>query len=176
MRDEIAEKSKIIRALLFDVDGVMTDGKIYCSESGETLKVFNAADGLGIALLRDFNVITGVISGRDSTALRFRLEDLNIRHVYLGATDKLAAFKKFLEQVKLTPKQVAFIGDDLPDLPILTRCGFAGAPRNGCSEVRSRVDYVTEHQGGDGSIREVVELILKSKGLWEDYIKGISNG
>ena len=83
MRDEIAEKSKIIRALLFDVDGVMTDGKIYCSESGETLKVFNAADGLGIALLRDFNVITGVISGRDSTALRFRLEDLNIRHVYL---------------------------------------------------------------------------------------------
>ena len=173
MRDEIAEKSKIIRALLFDVDGVMTDGKIYCSESGETLKVFNAADGLGIKLLSEFNVIAGVISGRDSRALRFRLEDLNIRHLYLGTTDKLASFEQFLGQVNLAPEQVAFIGDDLPDLSILTRCGLAVAPKNGCSEVRSRVDYVTERQGGDGSIREVVELILKSKGLWEGYIKEV---
>jgi 3-deoxy-D-manno-octulosonate 8-phosphate phosphatase (KDO 8-P phosphatase) len=173
MREELAEKAKIIEAILFDVDGVMTDGKIYCSEGGETLKAFNAADGLGITLLRRFNVITGVISGRDSTALRFRLEDLNIRHLYLGTRDKLAAFKQFLNEVKLTPEQVAFIGDDLPDLPVLTRCGFAVAPRNGCKEVRSKVDYVTDRLGGDGSIREVVELILKSKGLWEDYIKGL---
>jgi 3-deoxy-D-manno-octulosonate 8-phosphate phosphatase (KDO 8-P phosphatase) len=173
MRENLTEKAKIIEAVLFDVDGVMTDGKIYYSERGETLKAFNAADGLGIKLLSDFNVITGVVSGRDSTALRFRLEELNIRHLYLGTTDKLVAFNKFLGQVKLAPEHVAFIGDDLPDLSILTRCGFSVAPRNGCSEVRSRVDYVTERQGGDGSIREVVELILKSKGLWEDYIKGI---
>ena len=172
MREELAEKAKIIEAILFDVDGVMTDGKIYCSEGGETLKAFNAADGLGIKLLSEFNVITGVISGRDSTALRFRLKDLNIQHLYLGTTNKLAAFKQFLGQVKLASEQVAFIGDDLPDLSILTRCGFAVAPRNACSEVRSRVDYVTERQGGDGSIREVVELILRSKGLWEGYIKG----
>jgi 3-deoxy-D-manno-octulosonate 8-phosphate phosphatase (KDO 8-P phosphatase) len=173
MRREVAEKAKIIEAVLFDVDGVMTDGKIYCSQEGETLKAFNAADGLGITLLRDFKVITGVISGRDSTALRFRLEDLNIRHLYLGTADKLAAFKQFLAEVKLTPEQVAFIGDDLPDLPILTRCGLAVAPRNGCSEVRSKVDYVTERLGGEGSIREIVELILKSKGLWENYVKGL---
>ena len=173
MRDALTEKAKIIKAVLFDVDGVMTDGKIYCSEGGETLKAFNVADGLGIKLLRDFNVITGVISGRDSTALRFRLEELNIRHLYLGTTDKLVSFKKFLGQVKIASEQVTFIGDDLPDLPVLTRCGFSVAPRNGCNEVRSRVDYVTERQGGDGAIREVVELILKSKGLWEDYIKGI---
>jgi 3-deoxy-D-manno-octulosonate 8-phosphate phosphatase (KDO 8-P phosphatase) len=173
MREELAEKAKIIEAVLFDVDGVMTDGKIYCSEAGETLKAFNAADGLGITLVRDLNIITGVISGRDSTALRFRLEELDIRHLYLGTTDKLTAFEQFLKQVKLAPEQVAFIGDDLPDLPILTRCGLAVAPGNGCSEVRSRVDYVTERLGGDGAIREVIELILKSKGLWEDYIKGI---
>ena len=173
MRQELAEKAKIIKAVLFDVDGVMTDGSIYCSAGGETLKAFNAADGLGIALLRDFNVMTGVISGRDSTALRFRLEELGIRHLYLGTTDKLTSFIQFLKQVNLAPEQVAFIGDDLPDLPILTRCGLAVAPGNGCSEVRSRVDYVTERLGGDGAIREVIELILKSKGLWEDYIKGI---
>ena len=96
MREELAEKAKIIEAVLFDVDGVMTDGKIYCSERGETLKAFNAADGLGIKLLTDINVITGVISGRDSTALRFRLKDLNIQHLYLGTTNKLAAFNQFL--------------------------------------------------------------------------------
>ena len=173
MKKELAEKAKKIEAVLFDVDGVMTDGKIYCSENGETLKAFNAADGLGIKLLRDFNVITGVISGRDSAVLRYRLSELNIQHFYLGATDKLTPFKQFLEKVNLISEQVAFIGDDLPDLPILTRCGLAVSPKNGCDEVRSRVDYITERQGGDGSIREVVELILKSKDLWEDYIKGI---
>ena len=173
MKEEFAKKAKMIEAVLFDVDGVMTDGKIYCSERGETLKAFNAADGLGIKLLSDFNVLTGVISGRNSPALRYRLAELNVKHLYLGAVDKLSAFEQFLEQVKLTPKQVAFIGDDLPDLPILTRCGLAVSASNGCNEVRSRADYITDRQGGDGSIREVVELILKSKGLWEDYIKGI---
>jgi len=172
MKEELAEKFKIIEAVLLDVDGVMTDGKIYCSESGETLKVFNAADGLGIKLLRDFNIITGVISGRDSKALRFRLGELNIQHLYLGVADKLIFFNQFLDQVKLAPEQVAFIGDDLPDLPILSRCGLAVSPSNGCNEVRSIADYVTQRQGGEGSIREVVELILKSKGLWEDYIEG----
>lgn len=173
MKKKLTEKAKKIEALLFDVDGVMTDGKIYCSESGETLKAFNVADGLGIKLLRDFNVITGVISGRDSGALRYRLTELSIEHLYLGAADKLEPFEQFLEKANLIPEQVAFIGDDLPDLPILTRCGLAISSRNGCKEVRSKVDYITERQGGDGSIREVVELILKSKDLWDDYIKGI---
>lgn len=173
MTKALAEKARIIQAVLFDVDGVMTDGKIYYSDSGETLKLFNAADGLGIKLLDDFNIITGVISGRDSAALRSRLTELNVRHLYLGAADKRVSLNQFLDKVQLIPEQVAFIGDDLPDLPVLSRCGLAVSPKNGCEEVRSRVNYVTERQGGDGAIREVVELILKSKGLWEDYVNGI---
>ena len=151
----------------------MTDGKIYCSENGETLKAFNAADGLGIKLLQDFEIMTGVISGRDSAALRYRLNELNIQHLYLGVEEKLNAFENFLEQTGLKPDVVAFIGDDLPDLPILTRCGLSIGPSNSSSEVLSRVDYVTVHPGGEGSIREVVEIILKAKGFWDSYIKDL---
>ncbi|MDA0237910.1 MAG: hypothetical protein O3B03_05280, partial [Proteobacteria bacterium] len=97
MKKEILEKAKVIEGILFDVDGVMTDGKIYCSENGETLKAFNAADGLGIKLLQDFKILTGVISGRDSAALRYRLNELNIQHLYLGVDDKLNAFEHFLK-------------------------------------------------------------------------------
>ena len=173
MKKELSEKAKVIEAVLFDVDGVMTDGKIYCSENGETLKAFNAADGLGIKLLQDFKIITGVISGRDSAALRYRLNELNIQHLYLGVEEKLNAFENFLEQTGLKPDVVAFIGDDLPDLPILNRCGLSIGPSNSSSEVLSRVDYVTAHPGGEGSIREVVEIILKAKGLWNSYIKDL---
>ena len=173
MKKEVSEKAKVIEAVLFDVDGVMTDGKIYCSENGETLKAFNAADGLGIKLLQDFEIMTGVISGRDSAALRYRLNELNIQHLYLGVEEKLNAFENFLEQTGLKPDVVAFIGDDLPDLPILTRCGLSIGPSNSSSEVLSRVDYVTVHPGGEGSIREVVEIILKAKGLWNSYIKDL---
>jgi 3-deoxy-D-manno-octulosonate 8-phosphate phosphatase (KDO 8-P phosphatase) len=173
MKKEVSEKAKVIEAVLFDVDGVMTDGKIYCSENGETLKAFNAADGLGIKLLQDFKIMTGVISGRDSAALRYRLNELNIQHLYLGVEEKLNAFENFLEQTGLKPDVVAFIGDDLPDLPILTRCGLSIGPSNSSSEVLSRVDYVTVHPGGEGSIREVVEIILKAKGFWDSYIKDL---
>ncbi|MDP4837525.1 MAG: HAD hydrolase family protein [Burkholderiales bacterium] len=173
MKKEVSEKAKVIEAVLFDVDGVMTDGKIYCSENGETLKAFNAADGLGIKLLQDFEIRTGVSSGRDSAALRYRLNELNIQHLYLGVEEKLNAFENFLEQTGLKPDVVAFIGDDLPDLPILTRCGLSIGPSNSSSEVLSRVDYVTVHPGGEGSIREVVEIILKAKGFWDSYIKDL---
>ena len=173
MKKEVSEKAKVIEAVLFDVDGVMTDGKIYCSENGETLKAFNAADGLGIKLLQDFEIMTGVISGRDSAALRYRLNELNIQHLYMGVEEKLNAFENFLEQTGLKPDVVAFIGDDLPDLPILTRCGLSIGPSNSSSEVLSRVDYVTVHPGGEGSIREVVEIILKAKGFWDSYIKDL---
>jgi 3-deoxy-D-manno-octulosonate 8-phosphate phosphatase (KDO 8-P phosphatase) len=98
---------------------------------------------------------------------------LNIQHLYLGVEEKLNAFENFLEQTGLKPDVVAFIGDDLPDLPILTRCGLSIGPSNSSSEVLSRVDYVTVHPGGEGSIREVVEIILKAKGFWDSYIKDL---
>ncbi|MDA1332289.1 MAG: HAD hydrolase family protein [Proteobacteria bacterium] len=173
MKKEILEKAKVIEGILFDVDGVMTDGKIYCSENGETLKAFNAADGLGIKLLQDFKILTGVISGRDSAALRYRLNELNIQHLYLGVDDKLNAFEHFLKLTGLAPNAVAFIGDDLPDLPILTRCGLSISPSNGSSDVLSRVDYVTTRPGGDGAIREVVEILMKSKGMWGRHIEDL---
>tara|TARA_B110000483_G_C17945484_1_gene446236 strand:+ start:210 stop:734 length:525 start_codon:yes stop_codon:yes gene_type:complete len=173
MKKEILEKAKVIEAVLFDVDGVMTDGKLYFSEKGETLKAFNAADGLGIKLLKDFKILTGVISGRDSAALRYRLKELNIQHFYLGVDDKLTAFESFLKQTGLAPNVVAFIGDDLPDLPILMRCGLSIGPSNGSRDVLSRVDYVTICSGGEGAVREVVEIVLASKGVWDKHIEDL---
>ena len=167
------EKLKNITTFIFDYDGVMTDGKIYSSKDGECFKAFNASDGLGIKLLNEFNIITGVISGRDSESLRHRLQELDIRHSYLGVPEKLSSFNEFLSLTGLKPEQVAFIGDDLPDLPILKRCGLSASPKNGSADLIQQVDYVTEKSGGDGSIREVAEIILKSKGFWDMHLQSL---
>ena len=173
MKSNLFPKAIKIDALLFDVDGVMTDGKIYSSDNGECFKAFNASDGLGIKLLNEFNIITGVISGRDSESLRHRLQELDIRYSYLGVQEKLSSFNEFLSLTGLKPEQVAFIGDDLPDLPILKRCGFSASPKNGSADLIQQVDYVTEKSGGDGSIREVAEIILKSKGFWDMHLQSL---
>jgi 3-deoxy-D-manno-octulosonate 8-phosphate phosphatase (KDO 8-P phosphatase) len=173
MKSNLFSKVIKIDALLFDVDGVMTDGKIYSSDNGECFKAFNASDGLGIKLLNEFNIITGVISGRDSESLRHRLQELDIRYSYLGVQEKLSSFNEFLSLTGLKPEQVAYIGDDLPDLPILKRCGFSASPKNGSADLIQHVDYVTEKSGGDGSIREVAEIILKSKGFWDMHLQSL---
>ncbi len=150
-----------VRILLMDVDGVLTDGRLYYTERGETLKVFDVRDGLGIKMIQKEGIRTGVISGRDSEPLRNRLEELGIDEIYMGRFRKEEVLEEILTKYNLSPEEVAFIGDDLVDIPVLRRVGFPVAVRNAPEEVMKHAVYVTRTQGGRGAVREVVELILK---------------
>jgi 3-deoxy-D-manno-octulosonate 8-phosphate phosphatase (KDO 8-P phosphatase) len=147
--------------LIMDVDGVLTDGKLYYAESGEALKVFDVRDGLGIKRLQGAGIRTGIISGRDSEALRARLEELGIDELYAGRTQKEEALEEILRKNRLSPEEVAFIGDDLVDIPVLKRVGFPVAVGNAPEEVKRHAVYVTRAEGGRGAVREVADLILK---------------
>ena len=161
-----------IRAAIFDVDGVLTDGTLYISESGETLKAFHALDGHGLKLLAQGGVTPIVITGRDSPAVRRRLRDLGLVHAVFGAHDKLAAAEPLLAQLGLAWHQVAAMGDDWPDLPLLTRAGLAVAPANAHAEVKAVAHHVSLLQGGHGAARECCDLLLWATGAYERLLHG----
>lgn len=161
-----------IRAAIFDVDGVLTDGSLYISEAGETLKAFNALDGHGLKLLAQGGITPMVITGRDSPAVRRRLKDLGITHAVFGAHDKLAAAEPLLASLGLTWSEVAVMGDDWPDLPLLVRAGFACAPINAHVEVRAAAHHVTSLRGGQGAARECCDLLLWATGRYEALLQG----
>ena len=156
-------KIKCIRYLLLDVDGVLTDGKIYLDSKGREMKVFNIYDGLGISLLRKNGIEVGILSGRSSSAVQFRSKELGIKDVHQGISDKLKKFEEIPLQKNLQYSEVAFIGDDLIDLPLLKRVGFSVAVANAVSEVKSHVHLVTQKRGGEGAVREVADLLLMVK-------------
>ena len=153
-----------IRVAFFDVDGVLTDGGVYFSEHGETLKRFSILDGYGLKLLRLAGITPAVITGRDSKPLRLRLEALGIEHVRFGIEDKLPAAQAIVALLGLEWTQVAAIGDDWPDLPVLTRAAFAAAPANAHAEVRAVAHHVTSARGGEGAAREFCDLLLTAGG------------
>ncbi len=153
-----------VRIAFFDVDGVLTDGGVYFSEHGETLKRFSILDGQGLKLLREAGIVPAVITGRDSKPLRVRLEALGIEHVRYGTEDKLPAAEAMLVQLGLRWTEAAGIGDDWPDLPVLARCAFAAAPANAHVEVRMLAHYVTTARGGEGAGREFCDLLLTAGG------------
>ncbi len=161
-----------IRAALFDVDGVLTDGRLYIGEHGETVKAFNALDGHGLKLLKAGGIAPLVVTGRDSPAVRRRVADLGIAHAVYGAHDKLAAAQGLLHSLALDWPQLAVLGDDWPDLPLLLRCGFAAAPLNAHAEVRAVADHVTALPGGHGAAREVCDLLLIAAGRYADLLRG----
>ncbi len=161
-----------IRACIFDVDGVLTDATIYISEAGETLKAFNALDGHGLKLLAQGGITPIVITGRDSPAVRRRLKDLGLQHAVFGAHDKLAVAEPLLAELGLQWHEVAAMGDDWPDLPLLLRAGCALAPRNGHAEVRAVAHHVTEAQGGQGAAREACDLLLQASGAYARLLNG----
>jgi 3-deoxy-D-manno-octulosonate 8-phosphate phosphatase (KDO 8-P phosphatase) len=161
---EILLAAQDIRLAFFDVDGVLTDGGVYFSEGGETLKRFSILDGYGLKLLRTAGITPAVITGRDSKPLRVRLEALGIEHVRYGTEDKLPAAQAMLEQLGFGWAEAAAIGDDWPDLPVLQRVGFAAAPANAHAEVRRAVRYVTQARGGEGAAREFCDLLLTAGG------------
>lgn len=160
-----------VRVAFFDVDGVLTDGGLYFSEHGETLKRFHTLDGHGLKLLARAGIEPAVITGRDSLPLRRRLDALGIRHVRYGTEDKRPAAESILQELGLTWAQAAAIGDDWPDLPVLRRCGFAAAPANAHAEVLACVRYVTTRRGGEGAARDFCDLLLVAGGHYQRLLQ-----
>ncbi|MCL2761010.1 MAG: HAD hydrolase family protein [Desulfuromonadales bacterium] len=160
---------KDIKLLLLDVDGVMTDGRIVFDANGVESKFFDVKDGHGIKMLQRCAIEVGIISGRESIVVDNRAKELGIEIVFQKSLDKLAIYKKILENTRLTDSQVAFMGDDVIDIPVLRKVGFSAAPSDAVSEVLELVNYVTKRPGGRGAVREICDMILKAKGLWGSY-------
>lgn len=150
-----------IRLAAFDVDGVFTDGRLWLSDAGVESKAFCTQDGYGVKALLRAGIAVAVISGRDSEAVRIRMRELGVAHLLQRVEDKVAAFETLLGTLKLTAAQCAYTGDDVPDLPLLRRVGFAVAVANAVDEVKAACDYVTRARGGEGAVREVCDLILR---------------
>jgi 3-deoxy-D-manno-octulosonate 8-phosphate phosphatase (KDO 8-P phosphatase) len=169
---ELLLRAQDIRAAIFDVDGVLTDGRIYISERGEEFKAFNTLDGHGLKLLAQGGIAPIVITGRDSPAVRRRVNDLGIAHAVYGAHDKLAAAQHLLGTLGIGWDAVAAIGDDWPDLPLLARAALACAPVNGHVEVRAIAHHVTVAAGGHGAAREFCDLLLSATGRYAALLRG----
>ncbi|MFA9215723.1 MAG: KdsC family phosphatase [Sphingomonadaceae bacterium] len=167
---DLQQRAARIQLMIFDVDGVLTDGSLHYGADGEALKTFNVHDGLGIKLLQEAGIKTAIISARKSAQVTRRAADLGIEFLHQGGHDKLTPFHSLLAQTGLTAEQVGFIGDDVVDLPILTRVGFAVGVPNGRPDVISRAHYITEAAGGRGAVREVCELLLKAQGKYQQVL------
>lgn len=161
-----------IRVAFFDVDGVLTDGGLYMSEQGETLKRFHILDGLGLKLLQRAGITPAVITGRDSKPLRGRLSALGVTHAHFFTEDKAPAAQKTLDELGLSWAQAAVIGDDWPDLPVMRRCAFAAAPANAHAETKAAARYVTAAAGGHGAAREFCDLLLVASGRYAQLLEG----
>ena len=153
------QKIKNIRLVAFDVDGVFTDGRFYLSDDGVESKAFNTQDGFGIRRLVESGRDVAVISGRQSKAVELRMNELGVQHVVLGCGDKVAAFDKILAKLGLDRQQTAYVGDDVPDMPLLSHAGMSFAVANAVAEVRDACDYVTTASGGFGAVREICDLL-----------------
>ena len=167
----VLNKLKKIKLLLLDVDGVLTDGGIIYHDNGAETKVFNVKDGLGIRLLLEAGIHLGIITGRRSNALSFRCKDLGINLIYDGVKNKIDVLDALLDQTGVSAEEVAFIGDDLPDLKLMKTIGLSIAVGDAHKVILDNADMVTSANGGHGAVREVCETILKAKGLWENILE-----
>lgn len=164
----IAEKARKIRLLIVDIDGVLTDGGLQFDNRGEEYKTFNSLDGHGIRMLLECGIDVAVISGRQSGIVEHRMRDLGVRHVYQGRRDKLPALEELAAATGLDAEQIAYVGDDLPDLPVMRRVGFAIAVQNAHSFVKQHCDWVTTAPGGKGAVREISDFMLQAQSLLKD--------
>lgn len=163
-------KAQAVRVVFFDVDGVLTDGSLYFSESGETLKRFHTLDGHGLKLLQRIGVTPVVITGRDSAALRVRLKALGVTRAFFGTEDKQPAAQQALTELGLDWSQAAAMGDDWPDLPVLRRVALACAPPQAHAEVLAVADWVTSRAGGQGAVRELCDVVLVASGRYQSLL------
>ena len=165
-----AELAKSVKAIIFDVDGVLTDGGLYRSDDGQEIKRFHATDGLGIRMLSDAGIKIAVITGRESNVVRHRCSELQIEHLVQGAKDKLPAFETLCTDMDLTQKDFAYMGDDIIDLPVMRRVALALTVPNATAEVSKIAHWTSTRPGGNGAAREACELLLKSQSLYDSAI------
>ena len=171
LSDEVAERAAKIRLLIFDVDGVLTDGRLYFDDNGIESKAFHSLDGHGMKMLRDGGVEMAIITGRQSDTVKYRMENLGIWLVHQGQRDKRPAYHALLEQLKLSPEQVAYMGDDVVDLPVMTQVGLAIATADAHSMVLKHAHWVTEKNGGAGAARNACEMLLHAQGKLEAMLQ-----
>ena len=171
------EKTLHIRLLAMDVDGVLTRGDVVYSNSGDEHKVFNIQDGCGIAVARHAGLMTAFITGRESPAVERRARELCVDYPITGCRDKGAAIRDLLLRAGLRIEEVAFVGDDINDILAFRECGWKVAVNNACEDLKAQADHITEHRGGNGAVREVIEMILKAQGKWaaavDAYLKAL---
>ncbi len=162
---DILDKAKKIELVIFDVDGVMTDGSLFLGDDGQEYKAFNSLDGHGMRMLQEGGINAAIITGRKSNVVEHRMKDLGITRVYQGYRDKIPAYETLMKDVGLQTDQVAYVGDDVVDLPIMTRVGFAIAVQDAHPYVKKHAHWITQNNGGQGAVRDVCELVLEAKGL-----------
>jgi len=162
--DRLKERAAKIKLIGFDVDGVLTDGSIFIGDHGEFIKRFYALDGLGVRLAQKFDIECAIISARKSNQTLVRFTDLGVQEIHIGIEDKLACLKQMAEARKLSLDEIAFIGDDSIDVPILEQVGLAACPPNSHYSVMKHIHYITERKGGEGAARELIDLVLYAQG------------
>ena len=160
-----------IRCLVLDVDGVLTKGEIVYTSSGEEIKAFHAKDGLGLALAHRMGLQTAIITGRTSPMVERRAKELRISHIQMGSHNKSAGLQDLLHTLDLGAHEIAYMGDDLNDLGIMSKVGLAMTPLDGAPEIKEVAHHICQAKGGEGAVREAVEYILKQEGLWEDAVR-----
>lgn len=170
----LLEIAKGIKLLILDVDGVLTDGGIILDNEGNEFKTFHVRDGHGIKMLMRSGIIVAVITGRDSKVVARRARELGITEVYQKCFDKKVAFRQLIEKYSFKPQEVAFIGDDIVDIPLFKRTGFSIAVADADDDAKAAAMMVTKNSGGKGAVREVCDFLLKAKGLWEGIVDGYS--
>ncbi len=170
---EQVKKASAIKAIFFDVDGVLTNGRIIYDENGKETKTFHVRDGLIIGYLKKAGILTGAISGRESPAVAKRFAELKIDFCHQGIVDKAMVFGKLVDHYKLKAREVAFIGDDLNDLPVFKLAGLAVCPADTCDYIKDRADLVTRAKGGEGVLREVADLVLEANGFLGKWLKAL---
>ena len=157
----VRQKIKNLSWMFFDVDGILTDGSLFFSDKGETLKKFNVLDGHGIKQLFNYGIDVGLISSRDHLATRLRAQELGISVLMLQVESKLDAFEEWLKDVNVDPARCGHMGDDIPDLELFEKVGFSATVPNACEEIKNAADFITVKQGGNGAVREICDLIIK---------------
>lgn len=167
---DILSKAKKVKLVVFDVDGVLTDGRLYVTAGGEEIKAFHSRDGHGMKMLQEAGVPIAIITGRTSSIVTHRMNELGIRYVYQGQKEKLPAFEKLLLEVGLGAEQVAYVGDDVVDLPVMRRVGLAIAVQDAHHWVKKHSHWQTPNMGGRGAARDVCELIMEAHGVLENSL------
>jgi len=171
---DLHARARRVRLLTCDVDGVLTDGRIFYCDDGSEMKAFSSLDGVGIKLLQDTGAVVAWITGSTAPAVMLRARMLGVKHVVLGAANKLSPWEQLRRELGLAPEQCAHIGDDLPDLPILVRCGLAVTVPNAPAPMQEHAQYVTRAHGGSGAVRELCELILSARGELESRVRAFT--